>query len=425
MPKDVVITGMGMVTGLGADLEEIWRKALAGESGLRPIESFDAKEMPIAGAGEVSAAEMAALRERLPEEYAGEGERRVLFALDAAQSAIADAGLTPENFNAARAGVIMGTGMSTYCLEDFAEWMEEGGAFNAERFARELDRVQPGGYFQTPPERATTLIADGFGLGGPAVTLTSACASASQAIGLGLRMIRREEAEVVICGGADSMIHPIGMTIFILLGAASKAPGPPEGICRPFDRRRSGLAVGEGAGVVVLESAEHAARRGARPHAALTGYGTSMDAYQVTAPDPKGRGAMRSMALALADAGLSPDEVAYVNAHGTGTKLNDPAETLAIKAVFGEHAGRLAISSTKSLIGHLIAACGAPELIFTALSVSRDVVHPTRNLENPDPKCDLDYVPGGARRMPVPAAISNSFGFGGQNATLVVEKVSG
>lgn len=425
MPKDVVITGMGMVTGLGADLEESWRKVLAGESGLRAVESFDATEMPIAGAGEVPAAVVAAIRERLPGEYAGEEERGVLFALDAAQSAIADAGLTPETFDASRAGVVMGTGLSTYRLEDFAEWMEEGGAFDAEKFARELGRVHPGGYLQNPPERATALIAEWFGLGGPSATLTSACAAANQAVGLGLRMIRRGEAEVVICGGADSMINPIGMTIFILLGAASKASGPPEEICRPFDRRRSGLAVGEGAGVVVLESAAHAARRGARPHAALTGYGASMDAYQVTAPDPKGRGAVRAMAMALEDAGRSPEEVAYVNAHGTGTKLNDPAETLAIKEVFGQHAGRLAVSSTKSMIGHLVGACGGPELIFTALSTARDVVHPTRNLENPDPKCDLDYVPGGAREMPVPVAISNSFGFGGQNATLVVEKVDG
>jgi 3-oxoacyl-[acyl-carrier-protein] synthase II len=214
------------------------------------------------------------------------------------------------------------------------------------------------------------------------------------------------------------------MAIFLLLGAASTAPGPPESICRPFDRRRSGLAVGEGAGVVVLESLEHARRRGAEPYALLSGYGASLDAYQVTAPDPKGRGAARAMSEALRDAELSPSEVAYVNAHGTGTKLNDPAETLAIKEVFGASAKKLAVSSTKSLIGHLIAACGAPELIFTVLSVQRGVVHPTRNLENPDPKCDLDYVPEGAREMPVAAAISNSFGFGGQNAALVVRKAA-
>jgi len=422
--RDVWVTGMGMVTSLGADLETSWRRALAGESGLVPIRSFDASALPVAGAGEVSPGEIEALRGRLPEELSGEGERRVVFALDAAQSAFADAGLAAGAFEPARAGAVMGTGLSTYRLEDFAAWMEPGGTFDALRFAREIERAHPGGYLRNPPERATSLIARALGLAGPSATLTSACAAAAQAVGLGMRMIRRGEADLVLCGGADSMIHPVGMAIFLLLGAASTAPGPPEAICRPFDRRRSGLAVGEGAGVVVLEAAGHAARRGARPYAALCGYGASMDAYQVTAPDPKGRGAARAMAEALRDAGMAPAAVAYVNAHGTGTRLNDPAETLAIKEVFGESAKRLAVSATKSFIGHLIAACGAPELVFTVLSVQRDVVHPTRNLENPDPKCDLDYVPEGAREMPVPAAISNSFGFGGQNATLVVRKAA-
>ncbi len=422
MAREAVITGMGMVTSFGPDLEENWRRALAGESGLGPIRSFDPEGLPVGGAGEVSPGEMEALRARLPEELAGEGERRVLFALDAAQSAFADAGLTGGSFEPARAGVVMGTGLSSYRLEDFAPWMDPEGGFDAPRFARELGRAHPEGYLRNPPERATSLIAEGLGFEGPSATLTSACAAAGQAVGLGLRMIRRGEADLVVCGGADSMIHPIGLAIFLVLGAATRASGPPETLCRPFDLRRSGLVVGEGAGVIVLEEAGHAARRGARAHAALCGYGCSMDAYRVTAPDPKGRGAARSMREALADAGMAPGEIAYVNAHGTGTKLNDPAETLAIKEVFGEGAAGLAISSSKSLIGHLIAACGGPELIFTALSVARDVVHPTRNLENPDPKCDLDYVPGGERRMAVPAAISNSFGFGGQNATLVVRK---
>ncbi len=423
MPREVCITGMGMMTSLGGDLETSWERALAGESGVRGIDSFDSGSLPIAGAGEVSPEELDALRERLPEEHAGEGERRVLFALGAAQSALADAGLSPGEAEASRSGVLMGTGLSTYRLEDFARWAGESG-FDAPKFFRELDKTHPGGYFQNPPERATSLIANWAGFSGPSATLTSACAAAGQAIGLGMRMIRRGEADVVLCGGADSMIHPVGMAIFLLLGAATVAQAEPGALCRPFDRRRSGLVVGEGAGVVVLEEAERAARRGARVHARLAGYGSSMDAYQVSAPDPKGRGAARSMSEALRDAGMGPEEIAYVNAHGTGTRLNDPAETLAIKEVFGGAAAGLAISSSKSLIGHLIAACGAPELIFTALSVARDRVHPTLNLENPDPRCDLDYVPEGAREMAVPAAISNSFGFGGQNATLVVRKAA-
>ncbi|MBI2178745.1 MAG: beta-ketoacyl-[acyl-carrier-protein] synthase family protein [Candidatus Tectomicrobia bacterium] len=424
MERPVAVTGMGLVTSLGADLEAAWGRALAGEPGLRPIRSFDASALPVAGAGEVPPEELEALRARLPGEFSGEGERRVLFALDAAQRAFADAGLAPGEADPLRAGVVMGTGLSTYRLEDIAAWAGPGGRPDWLRFAREAGRAHPGGYFKNPPERATSLIARSLGLAGPAGTLASACAAAAQAVGLGMGLIRRGEADLVLCGGADSMIHPLGMAIFLLLGAASTAPGPAESICRPFDRRRSGLAVGEGAGVVVLESESHAARRGAEPYAMLCGYGASMDAYQVTAPDPAGRGAARAMREALRDAGMAPAEVAYVNAHGTGTRLNDPAETLAIKEVFGESAKRLAVSSTKSFIGHLIAACGAPELVFTVLSVQRDVVHPTRNLENPDPKCDLDYVPEGAREMPVAAAISNSFGFGGQNAALVVRKAA-
>lgn len=422
--REVLITGMGMVTALGADLETAWSRALRGESGARPVSSFEAGRLPIAGAGEVSEAELAALRERLPEEYAGEGERRVLFALDAARSALEDAGLAPGEADPVRSGVLMGTGLSSYRLEDFAAWIGENEKFDAARFAAELEKTHPAGYFQNSPERATSLISKWTGFRGPSATLTSACAAAGQAIGLGMRMIRRGEADIILCGGADSMIHPVGMAIFLLLGAATTADAPPEELCRPFDRRRSGLVVGEGAGVLVLESAEHASRRGARTYAKLSGYGSSMDAYQVTAPDPKGRGAARSMSEALRDAGMPPEDIAYVNAHGTGTKLNDPAETLAIKKVFGPWAEKLAVSSSKSMIGHLIAACGAPELIFTALSVARDEVHPTLNLENPDRKCDLDYVPNVSRKMAVPAAISNSFGFGGQNATLVVRKAA-
>ena len=421
MSAQVFITGLGMVTSLGADVDTCWRRALAGESGLTPIQSFDAQELPIAGAGEVSEGTLRAIRERLPEEFAGEGERRVLFALDAAQNAMTDAGMRPGDYAPERAGVVMGTGLSSYRLEDFAAWADSENGFDAVRFAEELEMTQASGYFNNPPERATSLMAEWFGLAGPTGTVTSACAAAGQAIGLGMRMIRRDEADVVLCGGADSMIHPVGMAIFLLLGAASKSKDP---VCRPFDRKRSGLAVGEGAGVVVLESETHARARGAAPYAALSGYGASMDAHQVTAPHPAGRGAVRSMSEAMEDAGLGPDDITYVNAHGTGTKLNDPVETGAIREVFGARADSLAVSSSKSMIGHLIAACGAPEFIFTALSVARDIVHPTTCLENPDPKCDLDYVAEGAREMPVPAAITNSFGFGGQNATLLVRKAA-
>ncbi len=421
MSAQAFVTGLGMVTSLGADVETSWRRALAGESGLAPIRSFDARALPVAGAGEVPEEALSAIRERLPGKYADEGERRTLFALDAARAAMADAGLHVGDYAPERAGVVMGAGLSSYRLEDFSAWADPESGFDAARFARELDRTHPAGYFDNPPERAASIMAEWFGLAGPCGVITSACAAAAQAIGLGMRMIRRGEADIVACGGADSMIHPVGMAIFLLLGAASKSKPP---VCRPFDRKRAGLAVGEGAGVVVLESGEHAEKRGATPWAVLAGYGASMDAWRVTAPHPAGRGAVRSMSEALADAGLAPGDVAYVNAHGTGTKLNDSAETRAIREVFGARADALAVSSSKSMIGHLIAACGAPEFIFTALSVARDVAHPTIGLENPDPKCDLDYVAEGAREMSVPAAITNSFGFGGQNATLLLRKAA-
>jgi 3-oxoacyl-[acyl-carrier-protein] synthase II len=224
----------------------------------------------------------------------------------------------------------------------------------------------------------------------------------------------------MVAGGADSMLDPVGLVYFALLGAAAPDSGPADSRCRPFDRRRRGLVMGEGAGVVVLEAEDHAHARGRRGHAELAGYGASLDRHLPTTPHPEGLGAARAMTAALADAGLAADEVDYVNAHGTGTQANDVAETLAIRRALGERAGRVPVSSTKSLLGHLIAACGGPELVVTVLSVARGAVHPTRNLTTPDPRCDLDYIAEGARRLRLRAALSSSFGFGGQNACLAV-----
>jgi 3-oxoacyl-[acyl-carrier-protein] synthase II len=239
---------------------------------------------------------------------------------------------------------------------------------------------------------------------------------------MGYRTVQRGDADIVVTGGADSMINPIGLVFFVLLGAASVSSEDPQSLCRPFDRKRAGLVMGEGAGIVVLEEASHAQKRKARIYAEVAGYGTSMDSYQVTAPHPKGAGAERSMKLALADAGLNNSQVDYINAHGTSTKLNDAAETQAIKNVFREYAGSIPISSSKSMIGHLLAASGGPEFVYTVLSVLNDAIHPTLNLVNADPKCDLDYVPGKMRFKTVTAALSNSFGFGGQNASIIVKK---
>jgi 3-oxoacyl-[acyl-carrier-protein] synthase II len=229
----------------------------------------------------------------------------------------------------------------------------------------------------------------------------------------------------MLAGGADSMINPVGLVFFVLLGSAALSKIEPECLCRPFDRKRSGLVMGEGAGMAALEDESHALARGARIYAEVAGYASTMDAWRLTAPHPEGQGAEGSMSRALADAGIGPGEIDYINAHGTSTKLNDLAETIAIKKVFGECANQIAISSSKSLIGHLLAGSGGPEFVFTVLSVAGDKIHPTINLSNPDPKCDLDYVPNVMRQKVVRAALSNSFGFGGQNATIVVRKYSG
>jgi len=270
--------------------------------------------------------------------------------------------------------------------------------------------------------RPAGLIAKKFRLHGTNITVTSACASATQAIGLAYRNIRRGDADLVVSGGADSMINPIGLIFFVLLKAASTSSADPRSICRPFDKKRSGLVMGEGAASVVLEDLSHALSRGARIYAEVAGYGSSMDAHRVTAPHPQGRGAAQSMRMALRDGSVHHEEIDYINAHGTGTKQNDLVETIAIKTVFKEHACRIPISSSKSMIGHLMAAAGAPEFVYTVLSVQRDEIHPTINLSHPDPKCDLDYVPHERRQRPIRAALSNSFGFGGQNASIIVKK---
>jgi 3-oxoacyl-[acyl-carrier-protein] synthase II len=270
--------------------------------------------------------------------------------------------------------------------------------------------------------RPAALIAKKYGLGGYNSTITTACASATQAIGTAYRAIYRGDADMIVSGGADSMINPIGLVFFVLLSAATVSTDNPREVCRPFDRKRSGLVMGEGSGMIVLEEESHALKRGAKIYAEVAGYASTMDAYKVTAPHPKGIGAERAMTNALRDANINPDGIDYINAHGTSTKLNDAAETLAIKNVFKDHARNLSVTSSKALIGHLLAASGGPEFVFTALTVNRDEIHPTINQHNPDPKCDLDYVPNIKRAATVRAAISNSFGFGGQNGSIVVKK---
>ncbi|MEW6713771.1 MAG: beta-ketoacyl-[acyl-carrier-protein] synthase family protein [Nitrospirota bacterium] len=422
MKKRVVITGLGLATPLGLGLEENWQKALAGESGIRQMSYPWAEKSVIRAAGEVKENDFKTIQEEFPQEAETEGERRTLFALWAAKSALNDAGLLNNDVSMKECGIIFASGLGINRLEDIQRWTGDDGKFDYQKFGRECGMLHIESAMRNNSNRPSSLIAKMFGLYGHNSTITSACAAATQAIGIGYRMIRRGEADILIAGGSDSMINPMGLITFLLLKAAAVSSETPTEICRPFDRKRAGLVMGEGAGIAVLEEESHAIKRGARIYGELAGYGTSMDAYQVTAPHPEGRGAEQSMLTALNDAGLNPDEVDYINAHGTGTKLNDVAETLAIKKVFKDHAYNIPVSSSKSMIGHLIAAAGGPEFIYTALSVNRDEIHPTINLNNPDPKCDLDYVPNIKRIKTVRAALSNSFGFGGQNATVVVKK---
>jgi 3-oxoacyl-[acyl-carrier-protein] synthase II len=433
--RRVVITGLGMATSLGLDVEENWQKALSGMSGIRKLSLPNTEKSPVQAVGSVTEVDWNKIQDEFRDDAAREGERRTLFALWAAQSAMKDAGLildggdTHTAVGARRAvplrnrfGVVMAAGLGINRLEDIHRWMNEEGKFDYLKFGQEYKDVHRGSLLKNNSNRPASLIAERFGLNGYNATITTACASASQAIGTAYRVISRGDADMIVAGGADSMINPIGLVFFVLLSAASVSNENPSEICRPFDRKRSGLVMGEGAGTVILEEEAHAVKRGAKIYAEVAGYGSTMDAYKVTAPDPQGTGAEHSMLNALRDADMGIDQIDYINAHGTSTKLNDAAETLAIKKVFKEHAQNISINSSKSIIGHLLAASGGPEFVFTTLSVNRDKLHPTINLKNPDPKCDLDYVPNAAREKTVRAAISNSFGFGGQNASIVVKK---
>ena len=420
--RRVVVTGLGLVTSLGLTVEENWQKVLNGTPGVTRICYPDAERSEIQAVGEVRDHEWKVIQNEFKEQGTRQGERRTLFALWAAQHALEDAKMSTDHGKRERYGVVFAAGLGINRLEDIHRWMGSDQKFDVRKFGKERDHIHRESIMRNNSHRPAALIAQTYGLHGMNNTVTSACASATQAIGIGFKAIQRGDADLMAVGGSDSMINPIGLVFFVLLSAASTSSDRPETLCRPFDRKRSGLVMGEGAGVAILEEESHARKRGARIYAEVAGYGSSLDAYQVTAPHPKGIGAEKSMRAALRDADLDAQGVDYINAHGTGTKLNDSAETLAIKNVFGEHAYRIAISSSKSMIGHLLAASGGPEFVYTVLSVHSDEIHPTINLTHPDPRCDLDYVPGVKRTMTVRAALSNSFGFGGQNASVIIKK---
>ena len=429
MRRRIVITGMGVITPLGHTVEELFRALIAGESGVGPITRFDASTFPTTFASEVRGFDLARYVPR-PEvwKHACEASK---FAVAASRVALADAGLLVSGAERERFGVYMGTGEATQEVQLLMSVI----ARCYDPRTRTLDSLEmgrlgtpaytPGKQHEQELHQLTAHIAEEFDLLGPNYSCLTACAAGTQAIGEALELIRQGDADLVLAGGAHSMVYPVGVTGFSLLSALSRRNDAPTRASRPFDRLRDGFVVGEGAGVVILEELEHARARGATIHAELTGYGSTADAFRVTDSHPEGRGATSCMRQALADARLAPEVIGYINAHGTSTRVNDLSETIAIKKVFGEYAYRVPISSSKSMLGHLIGAAGAVELVIGIMAMREGVLPPTINYENPDPDCDLDYIPNVAREVRARHVLSNSFGFGGQNVSLVVSRFRG
>jgi 3-oxoacyl-[acyl-carrier-protein] synthase II len=412
-PRRVVLTGLGALTPLGNTTDEFWSALKQGKSGIGPITRFDATGYPTRIAGEVRNFDEA--------RYVDKKEARRLdpylkYALATSVMAVEDAALDPARIDAARFGVCIGSGIGgiTTLIEGEDARREKG-----------PDRVSP---FVVPMliiNMAAGLVSMRFGAKGPNSSVVTACATGNHAIGDAFKIIERGDADVMIAGGAEAMIVPLTIAGFCSMKAMSTRNDEPEKASRPFDAGRDGFVCGEGAGVVVLEALEHAVRRDARIYAEIVGYGMTGDAHHMTAPDPDGDGATRAMQLALADGGVELSAVGYINAHGTSTPYNDKFETIAIKRVFGDHARRLAVSSTKSMTGHLLGAAGGVEAVATALAIHHGLLPPTINYETPDPDCDLDYVPNQARKVDVEYALSNAFGFGGTNATLAFRRYRG
>lgn len=414
MARRVVVTGMSVVTALGSDLPEFWDRLCAGKSGVSRLERFDCSDFKVNFGGEV--------KDFKPEEHFDGKEARRLdrfsqFALASAQKAVKQSNIDfSKESDPYRCGVIIGSGIGG--LNEIEEQ-------HAKLFDRGPSRVSPLMIPKLMVNAASGNISVFWGLKGPSSAVATACASASNAIGDAFRVIQHDVADVMIAGGSEAAITPMGLSGFARMGALSTRLDTPEAASRPFDRDRDGFVLAEGAGVVVLEEYEHAKQRGAPIFAEVLGYGVSSDGSHMTAPDPEGTGAARAMSLSIRDARLNVDQIGYVNAHGTSTPLGDQAETNAIKRVFESHAKRgLCVSSTKSQLGHLLGASGGVEFVISILSIMHQLVPPTINIENQDPECDLDFVPNQARSLKLDRVLSNSFGFGGHNACLVVGKVA-
>ena len=409
--RRIVVTGMGVCTSLGAGLDEFWQNIISGKSGISRIEAFDTTDYPCRIAGEI--------KHFNPVEHfknpkdARRTDRFTQFAMAASNSAIRDAGLDFERLDRDRIGVMIGSGIGgLLTIEDQHTVLMTKGP----------KRISP---FMIPMliiNMASGMVSMAYNLRGPNIAHVSACTTSAHAIGEAFRNIKWGDSDIMVCGGSESPITKLSLSGFGNMQALSGRNDDPARASRPFDADRDGFVMAEGAGILILEELEHAKKRGARVYCEIAGYGLSADAHHMSAPDPQGRGAARSMRLALDAAGVRPEEVDYINAHGTSTPQGDICETMAIKAVFGDHAKKLMVSSTKSMTGHLLGAAGAVEMVICAKMLENDRVPPTINLNNPDPLCDLDYVPHTAREAEINVIVTNSFGFGGHNATLVAKK---
>ncbi len=408
--RRVVITGVGMITPLGVSTDESWDGLIAGRPGIKKITQFDASAFPTQIAGEVVGFNP---EDHIEPKEIKKMDRFIHFALAAASMAMKDSGLKITAENAERAGVIVGSGMGgLHAIEHYhSVYLEKGPR-----------RISPFFIPMLIVNLAAGQISIRFGAKGPNSAPATACATGSHSIGDAFKIIQRGDADAMIAGGTEAVITPLGIGGFNSMKALSTRNHEPDKASRPFDIDRDGFIMGEGAGILILESLESATDRGARIYAELAGYGMTADAYHITSPSPGGEGAARCMELALKDAGVLASDIEYINAHGTSTKYGDELETIAIKTVFREHAYKLCISSTKSMTGHLLGAAGGVEAVITILCMHHDNVPPTINLDNPDPECDLDYIPHKARKMSVNYALTNSFGFGGTNACLVFKK---
>lgn len=426
--RRVVITGLGIVAPNGIGKEEFWNACVKGSSGVSRISSFDVSSFPIKIAGEIKNFD--------PTPYIPDTARKSLkimnratrFGVGAAGLALEDSGLELQSEDLCQIGVVMGSGLVPIDMGEIMpmlmQVMDENGQFDLNRMdLKKCNPLFPLWLLKYLPNMVSAHISMAFHAQGPNNTITTACVAGTQAVGEAFRMVARGEAEICLAGGADSRLDPLLLMAYNALGTLSRSDLPPEQASRPFDRLRDGFVLGEGAAVLIVEEYERAVRRGAKIYAEVIGFGSSFDAYSITKPDPEGKGGARAIRSALNEAKVNADEVGYINAHGTSTRLNDQMETAAVKRIFGEGAKQIPISSIKLMIGHSIGAAGALEAVAMAMTLSENVIPPTINLTHPDPVCDLDYIPNIARDHKPRVAVSTSFGFGGQNGALVMRSI--